>query len=84
MIILKKLIKKYEKDLDLREIDNWRDEVCKLLDQDGKTIIKSEIEKHKLPELEDKGMAYKRIDNYLEKIEDYLRLFYAKRFESPL
>lgn len=76
------LLRKYEESLSLRNIDNWDEKVHKLLEQDGKTIIKSEIEKHNLPELEDKGMAYKRIDNYLEKIEDYLKLFYAKRLES--
>jgi len=85
----KKLLERYNPCLNFEAssegFNKWEEEVITLIESDGKEIINSEIEKHGLPNLKDMQMPYKRVDDYIEKIDEYIQKFYpASRIKQCL
>lgn len=85
----RKLLERYNPCLNFETsvegINKWEKEVQALIESDGQDIIKSEIEKHGLPNLQDMQMPYKRVDDCIEKIDEYIQKFYpASRIKECL
>ncbi|UFH60183.1 hypothetical protein [Sulfurovum mangrovi] len=79
----KQMLNRYTQCFNYGDIDEWEDEIINLLNAEAKGIIESEIKIHDLPDLEDMTMSYKRIDNYLAKIDNFIQQAYpAERLKK--